>query len=193
MTTIAHTLRAIEARAERAIVLELQTMMQEILALRTSLVLQDRSHADTLLLTLDRLTNAETATPAGNAANAPTPSRTRREEVFSSRPMIYRASFFDHEYGSLEDVVTLDAFDAAVQLVVDRLDPSINCAVEASWTNCQGSMKVQSLDGIVLASVEAARGTGVKVRPAVTMACRALQAGDSGCMKQQFGLALMHG
>ena len=55
MATAADTLRAIEARAERAIVQELRLMMQEILGLRTQLVLEDRAHADSLLLKLDHL------------------------------------------------------------------------------------------------------------------------------------------
>ena len=45
MNPILTALRAIEARAERAIDHELQTMMQDSLALRTSLVLGERSDA----------------------------------------------------------------------------------------------------------------------------------------------------
>ena len=63
MATAADTLRAIEARAERAIVQELRLMMQEILGLRTQLVLEDRAHADALLLKLDRLESDQVAAP----------------------------------------------------------------------------------------------------------------------------------
>ena len=74
MNPILTALRAIEARAERAIDHELQTMMQDILALRTSLVLGERSEADSLLIKLDRLisinaklrrTDCEPAPPEG--------------------------------------------------------------------------------------------------------------------------------
>ena len=63
MATAADTLRAIEARAERAIVQELRLMMQEILGLRTQLVLEDRAHADALLLKLDHLERGHVAVP----------------------------------------------------------------------------------------------------------------------------------
>ena len=51
--TVADTLRAIEARAERAIVQELRLMTHEILGMRTHLALEDRAHADSLLMKLD--------------------------------------------------------------------------------------------------------------------------------------------
>ena len=50
--TAADTLRAIEARAERAIVQELRLMAQEIVGLRAQLALDDCAHADALLLKL---------------------------------------------------------------------------------------------------------------------------------------------
>ena len=56
MTTAADTLRTIEMNAERAIVQELRIMIRDVLDLRPSLGLEDRNHADVLLLKLDRLT-----------------------------------------------------------------------------------------------------------------------------------------
>ena len=55
MTTAADTLRTIEMNAERAIVQELRIMIRDVLDLRPSLGLEDRNHADGLLLKLDRL------------------------------------------------------------------------------------------------------------------------------------------
>ena len=55
MTTAADTLRTIELNAERAIVQELRIMIRDVLDLRPSLGLEDRDHADGLLLKLDRL------------------------------------------------------------------------------------------------------------------------------------------
>ena len=52
MASATETLRAIEARAERAIVQELRLMAQEIVGLRAQLALDDCAHADALLLKL---------------------------------------------------------------------------------------------------------------------------------------------
>ena len=103
MTSIADTLWAIEARSERAIILELRTMMQEILAIRTSLVLQERNQADALLLTLDRLTSSENQAHSGDGAAVPSVRSMRLDEVFNSRPVVYKAFFFDHEFDLAND------------------------------------------------------------------------------------------
>ena len=55
MTTAADTRRTIEMNAERTIVQELRIMIRDVLGLRPSLGLEDRNHADVLLLKLDRL------------------------------------------------------------------------------------------------------------------------------------------
>ena len=55
MTAITETLCAIERRAERAIVQELRLMIQEILAMRSHLSLDERAYADALLLKLSHL------------------------------------------------------------------------------------------------------------------------------------------
>ena len=55
MTTAADALRTIEMNAERAIAQELRIMIRDVLGLRPSLGLEDRNHADVLLLKLDRL------------------------------------------------------------------------------------------------------------------------------------------
>lgn len=49
------TLRAIEARAERAIVQELKIMARDVLAIRPTLPPEERAYADGLLLKLDQL------------------------------------------------------------------------------------------------------------------------------------------
>ena len=71
MTTAADTLRTIEMNAERAIVQELRIMIRDVLDLRPSLVLEDRNHADVLLLKLDRLARdqlVDSVPGAGTAA-----------------------------------------------------------------------------------------------------------------------------
>lgn len=104
--TAADTLRAIEARAERAIVQELRLMTHEILGMRTQLVLEDRAHADSLLMKLDHQECAQTVAPA-DPSSVPTylmPTLTLGMSE-PSMPTAYRVSFYDREYGDLEDVV----------------------------------------------------------------------------------------
>ena len=191
MTSIADTLRAIEARAERAIVQELRLMTQDILAMRTALVLEERSHADALLLKLDRLAQEQMVTSAtGNDAPALLMPSLRFEEAPSPEPMAYKVCFYDRACGELEDVVTLDTFDTGVQLVCDRLDTRIECVVEVGWTQGKGTLKVLTPAGTVLASVNATEIAEVTVHPDVAKACHALQSGDSSRIGQLFGLML---
>ena len=70
MTTAADTLRTIEMNAERAIVQELRIMIRDVLDLRPSLGLEDRNHADVLLLKLDRLTRDQWVDSVPSAAAA---------------------------------------------------------------------------------------------------------------------------
>jgi hypothetical protein len=70
-----HMLHAIERRAECAIVQELRIMLDEVLALRPTLNMDDRAYADGLLMKLDRLIQDQTVLmeleprlPAANAA-----------------------------------------------------------------------------------------------------------------------------
>jgi hypothetical protein len=149
MTSATETLRAIEARAERAIVQELRLMVQEVVGLRAHLALDDCAHADARLLKLGRL----------------------------ERPA-YKVSFYDREYGDLTDVVMTDTFDAGVQLVRGRLPRGADYEVEATWTSGLGDMEVRAPHGTVVAHVEAVNGGDVTVQPRVIVACSALQVGD---------------
>lgn len=70
-----HPLYAIERRAERAIIQELRVLLDELLALRPALNMDDRAYADGLLMKLDRLIQdqihlpeLEPSLPAANAA-----------------------------------------------------------------------------------------------------------------------------
>lgn len=70
-----HPLYAIERRAQSAIVQELRILLDEVLALRPTLDMDDRAYADGLLMKLDRLiqdqmlpTELELILPAANAA-----------------------------------------------------------------------------------------------------------------------------
>jgi hypothetical protein len=115
MTSAADTLRAIEARAERAIVQELRLMTQQILGLRTHPVLEDRAHADALLMKLDHLEREQVVAPrAADEATAFLMPLLRLDASSMSEPRAYKASFYGRDYGDLADVVTVDSFDAGV-------------------------------------------------------------------------------
>lgn len=182
MASTADTLRAIELRAERAIARELHSMMQEILALRTQLVLEDRAHADALLLKLDHLHGQQVAAPAvpAGALDAPTflmPSLQLDEAA--APPKGYRAFFYGRDYGDLEDVIAVASFDAGVQLVRDRLMPNGHYLIAASWAERVGEMTVSTPRGTVLARVEIDDSDTPAAKPEVLQACGALRSGDA--------------
>jgi hypothetical protein len=192
MASIAETLRAIEARAERAIVQELRQMAKDVLAMRPLLLPRERNHADALMLKLLHLARAQLVAPAG-AANAPAmlmPSLRYGEEPSATRPAPYKVFLYDREYGDLEDVVTAEAFDICVQVVRDRLDLSVECVVQAAWVNGAGALTVLAPRGNVLARIESASHPSVAVHPVVRRACQALQAGDTSRLDRLFGVML---
>ncbi len=191
MASIADTLRAFEARADRAPVQELRQMASDILAMRPLLLRHERDNADALMLKLLRQARDQLVAPA-NASGTPPflmPSL-RMDDAPTPRLGAYKVCIYDREHGDLLDVVTLDAFDAGVQWVRDRLDLSTECMVEAGWTNGAGTVKVLSPRGTVLAKVEAASHTLVAVHPVVSRACQALQSGDASRLDRLFGVML---
>ncbi len=178
MASAAETLRAIEARAERAIVQELRLMVQEIVGLRTQLALDDCAHADALLLKLGRLERDQVVATASTLDVARHLMPALRLDLTMPSQPAYKVSFYDREYGDLTDVVTTDTFDAGVQLVRDRLPQDADYEVDASWTHGLGDMEVRTPHGTVVAHVEAVNGGDVTVQPRVIVACSALQVGD---------------
>jgi hypothetical protein len=178
MSSATETLRAIEARAERAIVQELRLMVQEIVGLRTRLALDDCAHADALLLKLGRLERDQVVAPASTVEVARHLMPALRLDLTRPSQPAYKVSFYDREYGDLTDVVTTDTFDAGVQLVRDRLPQDADYEVDASWTHGLGDMEVRTPHGTVVAHVEAVNGSDVTVQPRVIVACSALQVGD---------------
>lgn len=178
MASVTETLRAIEARAKRAIVQELRLMVQEIVGLSTQLALDDCAHADALPLKLGRLERDQVVAPASTLEVARHLMPALGLDLTMPSQPAYRVSFYDREYGDLTDVVTTDTFDAGVQLVRDRLPQDADYEVDASWTHGLGDMEVRTPRGTVVAHVEAVNGGDVTVRPRVIVACSALQVGD---------------
>lgn len=144
MTSIAETLRAIEARAERAIVQELRLMTQNILTMRTVLVLEDRRHADALSLKLDRLAQNQMMAPMRTTE---TPAfllpDLRLEEIQALEPVAYKVFFYDRECSDLEDVITLDAFDAGVQWLLTAVGKRVKMAVKRGFQLSGGQIECQ--------------------------------------------------
>jgi hypothetical protein len=186
MSSATENLRAIEARAERAIVQELRLMVQEIVGLRAQLALNDYAHADALLLKLGRLEREQIVAPASGPEVASHLIPALRLDLAMSSQPAYKVSFYDCEYGDMTDVVTTDTFDAGVQLVRDRLPRDADYEVEATWTSGLGDMEVRTPHGTVVAHVEAVNGGDVTVQPRVMVACTALQVGDAAPLGQLF-------
>ncbi|MDE2300269.1 MAG: hypothetical protein KGK18_19135 [Burkholderiales bacterium] len=193
MASTADTLRAIELRAERAIARELHSMMREILGLRTQLVLEDRAHADALLMKLDHLHSQQVAAPVAPAgaheASAFLMPSLQLDEVVAP-PKGYRAFFYCRDYGELEDVVAVESFNAGVQLVRDRLTPNGHYLIEATWAERVGEMTVSTPRGTVLARVEIDDSDTPAAKPDVLRACGALRGGDAIGIEALFTPAL---
>ena len=98
----------------------------------------------------------------------------------------YRVSFYDREYGDLEDVVTLGSFEAGAQLVCDRLSADGHYLITATWANHQGEMTVSTPRQMVLARIEVADDRLPQVQPPVLKAWSALQAGDTSSIAHLF-------
>ena len=189
MSTVSDILRSIEHRAERAIVLELHLMFDQVLKMRTSLVLEDRAHADALLLKLDRLRDDQVVRPI-DASDAPPmppfPPLPSLEELLPPSPSDYEVRFFHREYGDLEDVVVVESFPLAVQLAVDRHQADPHDLTEADWTDGRGTLTVRSRHDTVLVRVEAIETPMPTVQLHVARACMALENGDHGPAQQLF-------
>lgn len=191
MTTAADTLRAIEARTEHAIRQELRLMTHQIIALRARLALDGRASADMLRLELDPPEHDQSVPPPGIDGLAALPLPRLSVTVFESPlPKAYRVFFYERDYGDLADVLTVDSFEAGVQLVRDRLVPDGNYSITASWFRHEGEITVATSQGTVLARVEADDSAAPTPRPEVRDACSALQAGDASQIERLFGRLL---
>lgn len=180
MATICETLRAIESRAERALVPELRQLKQEILGLRSQLSSEDQDHANALMLKLERLACEQVCAPLcteeAHEFLLPTLSLTLYESPASPA---YRVFFYSPDYGDLDDVVTVDSFEAGVQLMCDRLALGAQRVVTASWVRNEGDLTVSSSHGMVLARIAADKVPRITTSADVQEACAALRTGDA--------------
>ena len=189
MSTVSDILRSIEHRAERAIVQELHLMIEQVLKMRTSLVLEDRNHADALLLKLDRLRDDQVVRPIGAAEAPPIPPFPQLptfDDFLPPSPSDYEVRFYDREYGDLVDVAVVESFPLAMQMAVDRHKADPTNRTEAGWTDGRGTLTVRSRHDTVLVRIEAIETPMPTVELHVARACMALEHGDHGPAQQIF-------
>lgn len=186
MSTASDILRSIEQRAERAIAHELWQMIEQILGMRTALVLCDRAHADGLLMKLDNLIGSQASQAASNPA--PTPDRTPGflDDLVLLSPSDYEVRFYDRQCGDLDDVAVVESFPLAVQLVADRFAPGARDRTEVAWCDGRGSLTVRSQRGDALVCIQAIDKPIPTIQPFVARACQALESGDPSLAQQLF-------
>lgn len=178
-STASDTLRLIEQRAERAIAQELQLMTQQILDMRHALVLDDRAHADALLMKLDRLIDDQVIRPCAAPELPPLNPQLVLDDLLPLSPSNYAVRFFHREYGDLEDVAIVESFPQAVQLAVDRLSVHPMDQTAADWAKGRGTLSVRSQHGTVLLHIEAIEQPVPTVQPNVARVCQALENGEA--------------
>lgn len=186
MSTATDILRSIEQRAERAIAQELHQMIQQVLGLRTALVLDDRAHADALLLKLDRLIDDQVVRPIDAGTMPPMPPLPGLDELLPPSPCDYEVRFFDRDYGDLEEVTVVESFLLAVQVAADRHQADPNDLTEAGWADGRGRLTVRSHLGTVLLRIEAIEKPMPVVQAHVARACQALENGEPTPAQQLF-------
>lgn len=187
MSTTTDILRSIEQHAERAIAQELHLMIQQVLGMRTALFLDDRAHADALLLKLDRLIDDQVVRPIDTNALTPRPPLKLDELLLLPSPSDYEVRFFNRDYGDLEEVIVVDSFPLAVQVAADRHKADPHDLSEASWADDRGTLTVRSHHGTVLLRIEAIERPIPVVQPHIAWACQALENGETAPTQQLFG------
>lgn len=193
MTTITDTLCAIERRADRAIVQELRLMTQEILAMRTQLTLEDRAHADALLLKLSHLESCQQVDSAAPLALAPAAAPAGPgfpvlafDSLEPLQPGSYLVHFYGHELGDLERVDLTESLAAAAQLVRQHLSERPCPVWQVTQDAGDGTLAFLTDNDVVLASIEPREPCMPDVDPPVAEACAALTGGDITALRRLF-------
>lgn len=189
MPNITERLCAIERQAERAIVQELRLMTQEILAMRTQLSLEQRAHADALLLKLDHLERCQqvdTAAPQGGPPPAPDIPVLPLDTLIPLQPSHYLVHFYSHDVGELERVVLTETLAAAAQLVRQHLAEQPRPIWQVTHDAGDGELTFLTSDDMVLASILPCEPSTPDVEASVAAACMALSAGDPSALRRLF-------
>jgi hypothetical protein len=153
--TATETLRYIEERAEKAILHELHVLMQSVLDIRSQLLLNDRAHADRLLLKLDGLhmKHTSTSTPVEN------PSRGR---IPAKLETAHQVMLFDLQHGGVIKTFQAEGFMQALQLFQEQVCSTVDCNIQASWCNghpVRGELIARTMEGTLVAHIRPADST----------------------------------
>lgn len=193
MTSITDTLCAIERRAERAIVQELRLMTQEILSMRAHLTLEDRAHADALLLKLTHLESCQQVEPAAPPAlpRGVTSAGTgfpllALDSLEPLQPSAYLVHLYGHDVGDLEHVELTESLTAAVQLARQRLDEQPRDVSQVSYDTGTGQLSFLASDGLVLVGILPREPRMPEVETCVADACASLALGDVTALRRLF-------
>ncbi|MCU7369988.1 hypothetical protein PEC18_03670 [Paucibacter sp. O1-1] len=193
MTTITDTLCAIERRADRAVVQELRLMTQEILAMRTQLTLEERAHADALLLKLSHLeccqqvesVASSAATPATAPAGPGFPMLAF-DSLEPLQPGSFLVHFYGHELGDLERVELTESLAAAAQLVRRHLSEQPRPVWQVTHDASDGALAFLTDDDTHLASIRPCEPCMPEVEASVAEACAGLSGGDITALRRLF-------
>jgi hypothetical protein len=153
--TATETLRYIEERAEKAIVHELHVLMQSVLDMRSQLLLDDRAHADRLLLKLDGLhmKHTSTSTREENPSGGHKPSELETA---------HQVMLFDLQHGGVIKTFQAEGFMQALQLFQEQVCSTVDCNIQASWCNghpVRGELIARTMEGTLVAHIRPAEST----------------------------------
>ena len=153
--TATETLRYIEERAEKAIVHELHVLMQSVLDMRSQLLLNDRAHADRLLLKLDGLhmKHTSTSTPVENPSRVHIPAKLETA---------HQVMLFDLRHDGVIKTFQAEGFMQALQLFQEQVCSTVDCNIQASWCNghpVRGELIARTMEGTLVAHIRPADST----------------------------------
>lgn len=148
------TLLSIEKRAERAIVQELRLMVQEILVLRPSLGLEDRSHADALLLKLDRLEASQQVDSAQDIAAPILLMPDLQLPAAEPNRKGYAVTLYGIDRDAADCTEIATSIEAALRLLAQRLPEQVDYRIEAKWVSGRIDMAMFTEAGVLVAHVQ---------------------------------------
>lgn len=148
------TLLSIEKRAERAIVQELRLMVQEILALRPSLGLEDRSHADALLLKLDRLEASQQVASAQDIAAPILLMPDLQLPAVGPSGDGYVVTLYGIARDTEDCTEFAPSIEAALRLLAQRLPEQFDYRIDAKWASGRIDMAMFTEAGVLVAHVQ---------------------------------------
>ena len=171
MPDVMATLQAMEAMAAHAVAADLHSMMQDLQVLRTHLVLEDRTRADSLLLRLDRLISRLTSTTI--TATPPLALKLRSLDTSARIDVSYVVRLFDATSGAPDTPAIRPSFDAAVHLVRSRLPRDGQYYIAATWSGDSAKLAVSTPRGQILARIEPQRSESAHAESSAVHAARA--------------------